>query len=171
MEKISEEKVKKDKKLFEENDITSKKKIDVNRILYWFFSIFSFVIVLLIFTFGYWGKLQIPVANAGFMFAMIELSNILQATSICAIFLVIFGILILIKKFHLSLLFIPFFLILFKVNYSIFAIYNLTIIKEPVKFFFLTNLLFITFTYIPFLILYGIIVTFIYLEQNNKQGG
>ena len=163
MEKILEEKVK--------NDITLKKKVDVNCLLYWFFSIFSFVIVLLIFTFGYWGKLQIPAGNIGFMLTMVELSNILQATSICSIFLVIFGILILIKKFHLSLLFIPFFLILFKVNYSIFAIYNLTIIKEPVKFFFLINLLFITFTYIPFLILYGIIVTFIYLEQNNKQGG
>lgn len=146
---------------------------------YVFFAIFSFVIipVSIIFLYsGKFGNVKLEGVNffgTGFGFALMLISDILYSAIICIIFLLIFIRGILKKKFHPSLFFVPCIIIFLLVNFSILSICrNWHIFSSdfnPIPFFIAMNCLFLPFTYIPFIVLFGIISIIIYVKYKNSQ--
>lgn len=145
---------------------------------YVFFTIISFVIILVCIIFLNSSKyinFKLIGVKYGMDFGIVLMiiSNVLHSTKICTIFLIIFILLVLKKKFYPFFFFIPFIIIFLLVNSSISYLYRNDFILsnslDSILFFIQFYCLFLPFAYIPFIILFGIISTIIYFKYKNSQ--
>ena len=158
----------------EKNFVGLKNKLNCRISWYALFGFFSFIIVPVVFyliMFLKYTFLDIPIIpGTGLIIAAFILNIIIISSVINILFLIIFVVLSLKKKFHPFLFIIPFIMIFILDNYHIYNLYlgigysynNFEF--ESIKFFFFYNYLFLPFSYFPFSILYCVVTTFIYIR-------
>ena len=156
---------------------TSKLTNKNNVFYYAFFAVISFIIIPLIIIFVLHSNLKIaglPMVS-GFGLILIFLNYFILISIICILFFVIFIILLLKKSFQPIFLFIPFIITFITENYFVYLIYENLYIgvhnldTQSVIFFVKMNLLFLPFSYIPFIILFSIISICKYIKNKAEQ--
>lgn len=139
---------------------------------YVFFSIFSFIIIPVLFLITAlinfkFDELRIGASDAVFRTFL----SIIYSTIFCVISLIIFSIMLLMKKFHSYLLLIPFSLIFILVNASVIDIAkanNLFSNGIDIRFIIFSlkmNCTMLPCSYIPFVLLFGLILIFVYFAK------
>ena len=152
-----------------EGDILHKDKI--SKIFYIFFSVFSFIIIpfsiFLLININF--KLYTGKIYNGLYFAPYIMAGLYYSSILCIISFIIFILLIIIKKFKPSLFSFPFILIFLLTNYFNYDLFmNLSgsnFNLDSIKFFFQLNFMFLPVLYIPFVILFIIIISFLRIKN------